>query len=319
MITLTWSRAASLALVFLLAGCGRSGNSRTKTGHPLPPSPLVSREDPGQSGGRFVIAAANSPKTFNPLFASDGASDGIVRFLFASLVQLNFSTQQPGPGLAESWSVEPDQKTWTFKLRQGVRWSDGKPFSAEDVVFTWNEIMYNPELNRLTFELFRINGKPFAVSKVDDFTVRVVTPEVYAPFLEFFGGVPILPRHSLEAALKERRFAKAYDVTMPPEQIIGCGPYCIKESQPGKFTLLARNPEYWVTDTAGSRLPYFDEILFPVGGGQGTEALLFLSDKSDAFEAIRPENVDQFKQASAKGRFQLVELGVGSERDFLWF
>ena len=316
---LSFSRAASFALVVLLAGCGQSGGSRPKGGNPLPPSPLVSKAEPGQPGGRFVIAAASGPKTFNPLFASDGASDGIVRLLFSSLVELNFSTQQPGPGLAESWSVEPDQETWTFKLRQGVRWSDGKPFSADDVVFTWNEIMYNPELNRLTFDLFRINGKPFIISKVDDFTLRVVTPEVYAPFLEFFGGVPILPRHSLEAAVKEKRFGKAYDINMPPEQIIGCGPYCVKESHPGKFTLLERNPEYWVVDTSGRRLPYFDEVLFPVGGGQGTEALLFLSDKSDAFEAIRPENFEQFKQASANGRFQLVDLGVGSERDFLWF
>jgi len=279
----------------------------------------VSKADPGEHGGRFVIAAAAGPKTFNPLFASDGPSDGIVRLLFASLIELNFATQEPSPGLAESWTVEPDQKTWTFKLRQGVRWSDGKPFSADDVVFTWNDIMYNPELNRLTFDLFRINGKPFLITKVDDYTIKVVTPEVFAPFLEFFGGVPILPRHSLESALKERRFGKAYDLNFPTDQIVGCGPYCVKESQPGKFTLLERNPEYWVTDKTGGRLPYFDEILFPVGGGQGTEALLFLSDKSDTFEAIRPENHDQFKAASAKGRFQLVELGVGTERDFFWF
>jgi len=157
------------------------------------------------------------------------------------------------------------------------------------------------------------------ISKVDDFTVRVLTPEVFAPFLEFFGGVPILPRHSLEAAVKEKRFGKAYDVGMPPEQMIGCGPYIVKASNPGKFTLLERNPEYWVADKSGRRLPYFDEILIPVGGGQGTEALLFLNEKSDAFEAIRPENFDQFKQASAKGRFHLLDLGVGSERDFLWF
>ena len=268
---------------------------------------------------RFVLAAASGPKTFNPLFASDAASDGIVRLLFSSLIEINFSTQEPTPGLAESWSVEPDQKTWTFKLRQGVRWNDGRPFSADDVVFTWDEIMYNPEFNRLTFDLFRINGKPFNVTRTDDFTIRVVTPEVYAPFLEFFGGVPILPKHSLQAAVKERRFGKTYDINMPPELIVGCGPYCVKESRPGKFTLLERNPEYWVTDKTGRRLPYFDEILFPVGGGQGTEALLFLSEKSDAFEAVRPENYEQFKQASTKGRFQVIDLGVGTERDFLWF
>src|SRR5262249_18111587 len=162
---------------------------------------LVSKAEQGQFGGRLVLAAASSPRTFNPMFSVDGASDSIVRLLFGSLVNLNWQTQEPGPGLAESWSVEADPKTWTFKLRQGVQWSDGKPFTADDVIFTWNEIMYNPELNKLTYDLFRIDGKNFEVSKTDDFEVKVVTPEVFAPFLEFFGGVPILPRHALASSI----------------------------------------------------------------------------------------------------------------------
>ena len=120
-----FSRIALFASVLALAGCGKPGASRPSAAHPLPPSPLIAKGDPGQPGGRFVIGASASPKTFNPLFALDSASDGIVRLLFAPLVNLDWATQQPGPGLAESWSVAPDQKTWTFKLRQGVRWSDG--------------------------------------------------------------------------------------------------------------------------------------------------------------------------------------------------
>ena len=266
-----------------------------------------------------MIAAATTPKTFNPLLASDSASDGIIRLLFGSLINVNWLTQEPGPGLAESWSVAPDQKTWTFKLRPGVRWSDGEPLTADDVVFTWNEIMDNPEYNRITFDLFHIDGKGFAVSKLDASTVRVVTPEVYAPFLEFFGGVPILPRHALEAAVRTKHFAAAYALNTRPEKIIGCGPYRVKDFYPGKFTLLERNPEYWVVDQQGRRLPYFDEVMVPAGGGPGTEALLFLSGKSDAYEALRLESFGQFKQASAGGRFRLIELGAGMERDFLWF
>src|SRR5260370_40804203 len=104
---------------------------------------------------------ATSPKPFTPLVASDASSDAIIRWLNASLTSLNQVSQEPGPGLAESWSVAADQKTWTLKLRQGVRWSDGQPLTAEDVLFTWNEIMYNPELNRNTFDLFHIGGKRF--------------------------------------------------------------------------------------------------------------------------------------------------------------
>src|SRR5512137_2967664 len=150
----SFSRLTLLACVLALAGCGKTGGPQ-QAAHPLPPSPLIAKGEKGQPGGRLVIGVSASPKTFNPLFALDAASDAVVHLLFASLVNLDWATQQPGPGLAESWSVAPDQKTWTLKLRPGVRWSDGEPFTVDDVVFTWNEIMYNREFNQTTYDLFR--------------------------------------------------------------------------------------------------------------------------------------------------------------------
>src|SRR5688572_21585685 len=171
------------AVLALSCGCGKA---------PLPPAadhrlptPRVADGEPGQPGGRLTLVSPGAPQTFNPLLVNDPASEEIVRLLFASLVQLDLTTQEIQPALAESWTVEPDQKTWTFKLRSGLRWSDGQPLTAADVVFTWKEIMYHPDMNRLTYDLFRINGQDFAVTRVDDQTVRVVTPEVFAPFLEF--------------------------------------------------------------------------------------------------------------------------------------
>ena len=315
----SFSRVVLLGTVLALVGCGKPAAVKPSVPHPLPPSPLMTKGEPGRHGGRLVIAATASPKTFNPLLALDGSSDSIIRLLFAPLVNLDWATQQPGPGLAESWSVAPDQKTWTFKLRQGVRWSDGEPLTAGDVVFTWTDIMYNREFNQGTFDLFHIGGKAFTVSKVDDFTVQVVTPEVFAPFVEFFGGVPILPKHVLEAAVKAKVFPVAYGVNSKPNRIVGCGPYRLKEFRLGQFTLLERNPEYWVADRQGGRLPCIDEVMFTVHGGAGTEVSFFLNGKSDVCEAVRPQNYAQLKQASAGGAFQLVEMGVGAERDFLWF
>jgi peptide/nickel transport system substrate-binding protein len=313
------SRLTLLAGALALAGCGKHSSSQPNAGHPLPPSPLIAKCAPGQPGGRFVIALPTSPNTFNPLFATNTASDAITRLLFGTLVNLDLVTQEPGPGLAQSWSVAPDQKTWTFKLRPGVRWSDGQPVTAEDVVFTWNDIMYNPELNRMTYDLFRIGGRNFEVSKVDDLTVRVVTPEVFAPLVEFFGITPIMPKHVLEGAVKEKVFPMAYGMKSRSERIVGCGPYRVKEIKPGQFTLLERNPEYWVADRQGRRLPYFDEVMFTVAGGPAGDARSFLEGKSDIFETVRPENYMQFKQAASLGGFRLVDLGEGAERDFLWF
>jgi peptide/nickel transport system substrate-binding protein len=319
MIAPAFSRIAMLACVSALAGCGKSASPRVDAAHPLPPSPLIAKGDPGQPGGRFVIGASASPRTFNPLFAFDSASDGIVRLLFAPLVMLDSATQQLGPGLAESWSVAPDQKSWTFKLRQGVHWSDGQPFTAEDVLFTWNDIMYNREFNLVSYDLFRIGGQNFAVTKVDDSTVQVVTPEPFAPFVEFFGSVPILPKHVLQTAVTAKVFPAAYGVSSKPGRIVGCGPYRLKEFRPGKATLLERNPEYWVADQQGRRLPWFDEVLFTVGGSPASEPALFLGGKSDVCDTVHAQHYAQFKQASAGGRFQLLDLGVGADRDFFWF
>lgn len=319
MIASSLSRIALLGTLLALAGCGKPGAPQPNAPHPLPSSALVSKGEPGRQGGRFVIPASASPKTFNPLFVFDGPSDSIVRLLFASLVHFDWVTQEPAPSLAESWSVAQDQKTWTFKLRPGVRWSDGEPLSADDVVFTWNEIILNRAFPQTAFDLFRIGDHAFAVTKVDDLKVQVVTPQVFAPFVEFFGGVPILPKHVLETAVQAKVFPAAYGLTSKPNRIVGCGPYRLKEFRRGQSTLLERNPEYWVADRQGTRLPYFDEVLFTVRGTAGGEAALFLEGKSDVYDSIRPQNYAAFKQAAPSGRFQFVDLGVGAERDFLWF
>src|ERR1044071_7792210 len=305
-----------LVLLLTMTGCGPG---KSPAAHPLPVPPLISKAEPGQPGGRFLLAISSNPKTFNPLLALDSASHGVVRLLFSSLVHFDQTTQEPGPGLAESWSVASDQKSWTFKLRQGLRWSDGQPLTAEDVAFTWNEIMYNPQFNRITYGLFQSNGKNFTVTNVDALSVQVITPEVYAPFLEFFGSVPILPKHLFAYAVKQNNFLAAYNVNTPPARIVGSGPFRLKEFRAGRFTLLEPNPEFWITDRQGRRLPNFRELMLAVSGGPGTEAILFLNGKSDAYESIRADKVDQFKEAAERGRFLVMEMGPGGERDFIWF
>jgi len=99
-----------------------------------------------------VITDFAGPKTFNPITANEGSSDNIIRLIFSGLTTIDAPTQKVLPALAESWSLDPDQKTWTLKLRQGVRWSDGEPFTADDVVFTPSDsIRRNPTFKFLFF------------------------------------------------------------------------------------------------------------------------------------------------------------------------
>jgi peptide/nickel transport system substrate-binding protein len=303
----------------LIALATVGGCSRQPQGHALPEPPRVAACEPGTPGGRLVLSLVGNPRTFNPVLDGDGASDGVIRMLFSSLVGVNLESQEAEPGLAESWSVGPDQKTWTFKLRKNLRWSDGEPLTADDVVFTWNDVMYNPKYNQVTYDLFRINGKNFEVTKVDDVTVRVVTPEIFAPFVEYFGNVIILPRHTLGKMVEDGQFLNAYSVTNKPESIVGSGPFRLKQFESQRLVLLERNPEYWTVDKQGRRLPYFDEVQLLIATSPIEFQSLFFKGTSAAYENIRPEQAWEFQQAATNAHFQIMDLGVGVQRDFFWF
>lgn len=307
-----------LGCALALAGCGKP-SSPLAGQRPLPVAPLVSNCETGRSGGQLVLALPAAPRTFNPFLAYDPASDSLTRLLFSPLVRIDQVTQEPGPALAESWSVSPDQKTWTLKLRPGVRWSDGRPFTADDVVFTWSQLVLNSNYNQMTYDFFQVDGQPFKVSKTDDLTVAAVTPEPFGPFLEFFCALPILPKHILQPSVTREKFLDAYGLSTPPATLVGSGPFCLKSYAPGKAVLLVRNPEYWATDRAGKRLPYFEEVKCLVSTEPGGDLMLFLNGESHVCEGPRPEFFPQFAQASAAGHFKTVDLGTGLERDFLWF
>jgi peptide/nickel transport system substrate-binding protein len=317
------SAAIAVAAVIGLSGCGKtSGNissANSATNYPLPEPPLVATCQPGQPGGRLVAASFGDPKTFNPITANEMSSQDILRFLFASLLGYDPILQHVEPGLAESWTNSPDGKTWTFKLRKNLRWSDGAPLTADDVVFTWNDVIYNTNIDNVTRDLFIVDGKEFTVSKVDDLTIQVVTPEIYAPMLENFGGVPIIPKHILAKAVTDGTFLSAYGLDWEPQDIVGSGPFRLKEYKPGQDSLLERNPYFFEVDSNGQHLPYLDNVIYTVVPDMNAINLRFLSGGSDADDFITPDAYDQFKAAEAAGRFKLDEPGVGLETTFFWF
>ncbi len=314
----------SASVLCLLAGCGKKSSDSAASvptgGYPLPEPPYIAPCEPGMPGGRLVVADFGEPKTFNPITANESSSEDIFRFLFSALLNFDWPSQTVLPGLAEKWSVAEDKVTWTFQLRKGLRWSDGQPLTADDVVFTFNDVIYNPQINPVTADALRVDGKNFAVSKVDDVTVRVVTPAVFAPFLEVFGAsVLILPRHVLAKTVADNKFESAYGIDAKPQDVVGSGPYKLQQFKPGQYTAVERNPYFYTVDKTGRRLPYFDTIIYTVVPDMNAKSLRFLAGESDAHEMLRPDEFERFKEEEKKGGFKVLELGLGLERGFVWF
>ena len=316
--------ALAAAMIFSLCGCGKkpepTPSEKSAASYPLPDPPVVVDCTPGIPGGRLIISEMGDPKTFNYITANEESSIDICRFMFWNLLNLDEPTQTVKPGLAEFWTNSPDGKTWTFRLRKNLRWSDGAPLTADDVVFTWNDVIYNPKIDNVTRDPFIIDGKEFKITKVDDLTIQVETPVVYAPFLKTFGaGVPIVPKHILEPAVTNGTFASAYNVNSKPEDIVGSGPFRLKAYKAAQYTILERNPYFLEVDTNGTRLPYLDNIIFTVVPSFDTVALRLLSGEADVDDVIRPMDYDRFKEAQAEGKIRLLDPGIGLEMIFLCF
>lgn len=326
-IPINWAKAAAIlgTAICCLSGCGKNTPNQaasaenSATNYPLPDPPVVVNCHPGIRGGKFVISELGEPKTFNYLMANESSSLDIGRFMFWNLLNFDMPSQTMEPGLADFWTNSPDGKTWTFRLRKNLRWSDGAPLTADDVIFTWN-VINNPAYPNSVSDLFNIHGKTFTVTKLDDRTIQVVTPEVYAPFLQAFGaGLPIYPKHVLEKYATNGTFASAYGVNWKPEDIVCDGPYILKEYKQAQYTLLQRNPYFIEVDKNGTRLPYFDEIVFAVVPDLDALSLRFLSGESDVDDTIYPYDYDRFKTAAEKGKFTLLEPGIGLESTYFWF
>jgi peptide/nickel transport system substrate-binding protein len=308
--------------VFGFSGCGKKPATPEKSAasYPLPEPPAVVDCEPGNLGGRFIVSEVGDPKTFNFIMANESSSIDIGRFMFWSLLNFDVPTQGIKPGLAESWTNSPDGKTWTFKLRKNLRWSDGEPLTADDVVFTWNGIIYNTNINTVMRDPFIVDGKEFVVTKVDDLTVQVVTPQIYAPFLAAFGaGAPIMPKHILAKSVTDGTFASAYSINSDPAHVVGSGPYRLKEYKAAQYTMLERNPYFLEVDKKGQRLPYFDDVVFTVVPDMNAMTLRFLSGESDVDDYVFPYEYDQFKTEAAKGKFNLLEPGTGLETSSFFF
>jgi peptide/nickel transport system substrate-binding protein len=272
--------------------------------------------EPGQRGGRLVVALRAEPKTLNPVFASDTPSREVISAMQSDLIHINRATQLTEPGLAKSWKVSSDGLQYRLTLRQGLRFSDGQPLDADDVLFTFR-VYLDQKVNAPQRDLLMVGGKPISVSKINAETIVFKLAEPYGVGERLFDGFSILPRHLLEKAYHEGRLNQAGNLSTPADQWAGLGPFRLKEYVAGQRLVLERNPYYWKTDHQGLRLPYLDELTFIFVPNPDSQVLSFQSGDSDVISRLGAEN---FSVLSRQPRdYTMVDAGPGLEYNFLFF
>ena len=220
--------AMVLAALFLAAaGCGK----QRKGLEPVPDLPKD--QDKPAYGDTVVDASTADAINLIPILASDGASHAIAGLTYNSLVSYDGTLNLYGD-LADQWEVSPDGKTMTFHLREGVRWQDGKPLTAEDVLFTYRLII-DPKTPTAYSESYK-QVKDAQV--VDPHRIRFTYDKPYCPAMESWASLSILPKHLLEGK----------DVTKSPlvRRPMGTGPYKLNRWITQNQIVLESNHDYFM-------------------------------------------------------------------------
>lgn len=226
-----------------LAGCAGAA----PTAAPAAPAATAAPAGPAK-GGTAVIAIDSDPESLNLGITSGYSAGDVGAKIYNGLVWIdtNFAIK---PSLAESWTISGDAKTYTFKLRQGVTWHDGKPFTSADVVYTFQEILgkFHPRSQALVKRMKSIEAP-------DANTVVITLNDAYAPLLLQLNvfEAPMLPKHLFDGQ---------GDVLKNPvnSKPVGTGPFKFVEWTKGATVKLARNDAYWEKGK-----PYLDNVVFPI-------------------------------------------------------
>jgi peptide/nickel transport system substrate-binding protein len=272
---------------------------------------------------QLVQNILSDPKTFN--FPLSQESPNIFGLTYLGLTTQNPNTGKIEPDLAESWEISNDKLRIVFTLRDGLKWSDGKPLTVDDVVFTFNSIYLNEAIPTDARDVLRIGEKRALpkVQKLDARRVEFTIPEPFAPFLNTI-GLPILPAHALEESVKTKDkegkpiFLTKWGVDTPADQLIVNGPYKLERYDTSQRIIFRRNPYYWRKDAQGNAQPYIERVIWQIVESTDIALLQFRSGGLDSV-GVTPDYFSLLKKQEKRGNFTIYNGGPGAGTNFILF
>jgi peptide/nickel transport system substrate-binding protein len=250
-----------------------------------------------QSGGELRFCLRSEPKTFNPLLAADDSSETIRYLTGGVLVRVNRMTQDLEPGLATSWKISNGGKTITFQLRDGLRFSDGTAFSADDVAYTMQQLM-DPGLHSPTGDAFRSSEGKVDTQVLSKDRVRITFPAPIAGLERLFDQVAIISAKS------------------PQKEMAVLGPYVVGENKAGAYIILKRNPNYWEKDPAGRALPYIDSVRLDIQQNRDIEMLRLTRGEIHFINSL---DAEYFDKVAAQDPSMAHDAGASLDSEEMWF
>jgi peptide/nickel transport system substrate-binding protein len=248
-------------------------------------------------GGELRFCLYSEPKTFHPLLVADTSSEAIRYMTAGVLIRVNRQTQQLQPELAVSWRVVSQGRGIAFKLRQHVTFSDGTPFSAEDVAYTMRTL-FDASLHAPTADPFRAGSTSVKIETPAPDEVTLTFPTPVAGLERLFDQVGILSGKS------------------PKKEMATLGPFYVAQYKPGSEVELARNPYYWKRDEQGLRLPRIDSVRLYIQQNRDMELIRFQRGELALMSAVSPEIFDQLQTRMPAA---VRDLGPSLESEMMWF
>lgn len=271
---------------------------------------LQSQAPIGEFGGELISSTiGEGPKTFNPFNSKDNTSSTMAGIIYDGLLTTDPITGESIPKLAKSYSISPDGKTYTINLRHGITWTDGKPITADDVVFTWRDIIFAGLGDTSTRDSLVIDNKLPTVRKIDNYTVEFETPKPYAPFIRMLSA-SIAPKHIFMPAVKKGNayFESFLSTNTPPKDFVTSGAFKLKEYVPAQRVVFERNPNYYEINKNDEKLPYLDRYVFLIVGDLNNEVLKFEAKELDVI-SLQGSKVARYKSLEPHSDFKLYNLG----------
>src|SRR6266567_4849514 len=250
-----------------------------------------------QPASELRFCLRTDPKTFDPLLATEEASETVRYLTGGVLIRFNRMTQQVEPELAESWRVRDDGRRIDFVLRKRVLFSEGTPFTAASVVATVRRMM-DPGLQSAIADTFR--------SGAGDIRAEANGPDG----LSMFFSAPVAGVELLFDQL-----AISSPNSAAPQRAV-LGPFVVADYKAGQYVLLQRNPHYWQTDSSGNRLPYVHSIRLDIQANRDTELLRFRKGELHFVDKLEPEVFDRLRKEMPSAA---VDAGASLDSEFLWF